>query len=71
MTPAQIATLMAEVSRDRDHGTQDHWWCERIGDHLRDMGEYDAQDQIDKARILRLPALERALIALTQSKETP
>lgn len=58
-----MSSLIDDIKRDREAGTEDHWWRERIGDHLRDVGEYDTQDEVDKDRIFRLPRMEAALLA--------
>jgi hypothetical protein len=60
--PNTIDALMSEILHDRQAGTEDAWWHERVGDHLRDVGEYDDQDATDKRRIMRLPKVERQLI---------
>jgi hypothetical protein len=69
MTDRTLSGLANEVAFDRDVGTEDAWWRDRIGDYLRDMPESDQEDA-DKRRIIRVPKLERALMgAICQRDE--
>lgn len=52
MTDRTLSGLANEVAFDRDVGTEDAWWRDRIGDYLRDMPESDQEDA-DKRRSIR------------------
>lgn len=58
--------LILEILHDRDTGTTDGWWRERIGTYalIEGYGAESAQDTVDRRRIMRLPKVERALIRL-------
>jgi len=58
--------LIPEILRDRETGTEDAWWRDRMLEFTLpgDMGEHDEQDGADCDRILRLPKVERALLRL-------
>ncbi|MFN3646271.1 MAG: hypothetical protein ACK4S2_07115 [Gemmobacter sp.] len=62
-----LSRLLAEVSADREAGTEDAWWRDRIGNFAldesygRDEAINGGQDAADRRRILRVPKLERAL----------
>lgn len=59
--------LLNKILRDREVGTEDAWWIERIGDFalMEGYGQGGDQDEADRARIMRLPSVERALIDTT------
>lgn len=61
--------LIPEILHDRDTGTTDGWWRDRIGVYalLEGYGQWGGQDAADRDRILRLPKLERALIRLADA----
>lgn len=57
--------LVAEIVADREEGTEDAWWHSNVSDFVLDesYGEHGGQNGADRRRILRVPAVERALIA--------
>jgi len=62
----ELRNLVDDVTLDRDIGTEDHWWHSQVSDFYldEDFGAYDDQKASDKRRILRLPEIERAAVAL-------
>lgn len=61
--PTPLTSLLSDILSDRDTGTEDAWWRDRVGIALRDgYGDDCDQDEADRRRINRLPAVERALI---------
>lgn len=61
-----LRKLLDDVTPDRNIGTEDHWWHSQVSDFYldEDFGAYDDQKASDKRRILRLPRLERAAVAI-------
>ena len=76
MADRPIAQIIAEITADRETGTEDAWWRSRIGDFAldEDYGTDEdvnsGQDAADRRRILRLPAVERALIRIANDRDT-
>lgn len=63
--PVKARRLVAEIVADREEGTEDAWWHSNVSDFVLDesYGEHDGRNGADRRRILRVPAVERALIA--------
>lgn len=66
ITTEELRNLVDDVTLDRDIGTEDHWWHSQVSDFYldEDFGAYDDQKASDKRRILRLPEIDRAAVAL-------
>lgn len=61
----KVKRLVAEIAADREEGTEDAWWHSRISYFVLDeaYGEHGGQNAADRRRILRVPAVERAIVA--------
>ena len=71
ITAEAAGKLLDSVKADREVGTEDHWWHSQICDFYLsdDFGAYDDQKACDKRRILRVPALERTVIAIHADRD--